>query len=207
MSSLSLIIPCWKRPQSTRKLLLDVLNQTIDGWEALFVGDCCKDLNNLFDCPEIIEEIKKAENRGNSIKKFQLDRNYGGHGYAAINAGIQLAKNEFVIFAGNDDRIASNHFENYLYPVRDNNLDIVIFDSVIKGITKRVSAWAFCKVGHSEIIVRASIAKIVDPHTPDYGHDWIFIVNILKITNKAAKDLRGIVTYNVIRLAGDAEAA
>jgi glycosyltransferase involved in cell wall biosynthesis len=203
--NLTLIVPCWKRPIGTKNLLMDVLRQTTNGWEALFIGDGCPDLDNTFNAPEVHIEISRAEARGNTIKKIQLDKNYGGSGYAAINLGIALAKNEFLIFAGNDDRISPNHFQNYLHPVLNNDLDLVLFDSIIKGIEKRISDLEFCKCGHSEIIVRSSIAKQVEPHGPVYGHDWIFITEILKKTEKIAKDTRSIATYNVMRLMNDPE--
>jgi hypothetical protein len=200
---LTLVVPCWGRPLSTRRLLLDVVGQTVDRWEALFVGDCCPLLDRLFDEPIVNALISECEVRGNTIKKVQLDKNYGGFGYQAMNTGISLARGEFTIFAGNDDRLSPVHFQNYLYPVMKGDLDLVLFDSVIKGLGLRKSELKLGSVGHSEIIVRSSVAKRAPAHGPEYGHDWRFILDLMSLTGRSAKDLRGVATYNVTRLKDD----
>lgn len=202
---ISLIVPCWRRPMGTLQILFDIVNQTISDWEAIMISDGCPIINKLFESAALLEYKSKASKAGSELIFHSLDKHYGGYGYEAINRGIQLARGEFLAFAANDDRIAPNHFANYLYPTKFNDVDLIAFESVVHETEKRTPSLRLGGIGHSEILIRASLAKSLPPHTPEYGHDWSFIESALSATSKAVKDLRGIPTYVVCRLGHEPE--
>jgi len=53
-------------------------------------------------------------------------------------------------------------------------------------------------IGHSELIIKTEYAKKMPPHVPEYGHDWIFIDNMIKGGGKFAKAEGKQPTYYVM---------
>lgn len=74
------------------------------------------------------------------------------------------------------------------------------FDSYLGPLKHpRVSRLAPSQIGHSEIIVRTSLAKKARPHEPKYGHDWNFIYDIIH-NGKGTKSTSTETTYHVMHV-------
>lgn len=177
---LSVVIPCWKRPRRTRRIIDCVLEQNTDGWEAFIIGDACPDFQDILNEAYREEDIAKAEKRGNKIHMFNMEEHTGGYGHDIVNYAIKNAKGRYFIWAANDDVILSNHFSNYLQIEKHPKLDYMYFNSWIEPLgSKRDAVLAYCYIGHSEIIVRTEFLKSLSPHVPEYGHDWKVIEQMI----------------------------
>jgi len=173
---LSIIIPCYQRPQRTIRAIDCVFNQTFEGYHAMFLFDGCPhyeehEANGVFD-----RRYDKSINKIDFVKT----EHHGGYGYHQRNLGIQKAEGEYTIFYDNDDVILPNHFENYYNAIAGTPYDMVHFNSYIEPINiKRNSEINFGCIGHSEIIVRTELLKSLPEQTAEYGHDFKMIQQLL----------------------------
>ena len=112
---ITISLPCYLRPQRTKRAIESILAQTIDGWELLITGDGCPE----FDKPafsEWISEITKDQfyNNGNSIVCKNNPEHSGFWGTDIRNQHIKEATGEWFMFMGSDDVLLPNHLANIL---------------------------------------------------------------------------------------------
>ena len=197
---IGIVVPCYGRPARTRRIINNILSQTINNWEAFIIGDGCPQFQNMIHSLEVDYFIKTAKEKGNILHCFNLDKNYGGFGYHIMNYAIQNTKSEYFIFAGNDDIILPNHFEHYLSEINNTDLDLVYYKTLVAANnTIRDPHLRGGGIGHSEIIVRTNIIKDIK-HSNEYGHDWSFINNILLKNPKIKKAESNQSTYVVTHI-------
>jgi len=195
----TLSMPCWGRPERTKRAIECIVKQYFQGWEALVVGDGCPHFQKLLESDWLKEMIDTAEKGGNSLVCYNLPTNHGGCGYHITNLNIQAAKGEYLLFMGNDDVIQLNHFSNYHSAIENTGLDYIYFNSFLHPINqKRITKYAPSEIGHSEIIVKTELAKQAPPHTNKYGHDWDFLKFISE--NGRGKKILSSPTYYVMSL-------
>jgi glycosyltransferase involved in cell wall biosynthesis len=201
--NLSIVLPCWKRPTGTRKILSDIVNQTVTGWELNLVGDGCDDFQKLIEEQDFHELCAYQKSLGNMINYQNLEMNGGGSGYSAINKAVEIATRRYTIFVANDDRVSPLHLHNYYTGIVNTDFDMVLFETIVKGKTIREPELKHSRVGHSEIIVRTDALKKAAKHDKTYGHDWKVIVSLIQNGAKVGRDTRNMRTYYVQRLRGD----
>lgn len=180
-------------------------NQTINNFELFIIGDGCPHFEALLADPGYQEWVLNMENKGNKVISFNMDRNYGGWGYHIINHALQNATGKYIMFASNDDVIANDHLEFYLSGIENTDYDMVYYNSLVLPYEHPVrnSGLALGHIGHSEIIVKAETAKKMPSHTPQYGHDWIFIKDLMDSGAKIAKTTNTEkTTYTVMAVQG-----
>lgn len=195
---ITISVPCYKRPQRTVRAIECIANQNIDGWEALIGGDGCPILGDLILKGEFDKLIKECKNRGNNLDIVNYEGNKGGCGYSITNINIQRARGEYFVFFANDDVILPNHFENYLSAIEGTDYDFVYFDSYVEPYkSDRVSELRYGGIGHSELIIKTSFLKKMPLHSPDYGHDWRLIENMMNAGAKYMKAISKPQTYIV----------
>lgn len=185
-----IVVPCWRRPARTRRMLANILAQNINNWEAFVIGDGCPDFNTLFDSGEAKFYQNLAESKGNKLHMFNFEKNYGGYGYQAINFALQNNSSNYIVFGGNDDIIHPAHFEHYLSEIENTDYDMVAYKTCLKFVPPAYSVRPIgfttesdplnCMPGHAEIIVKSSTARMFLT-TPEYGHDWKFVQSIYKL--------------------------
>ena len=174
-------LPCWGRPERTKRAVECILSQEMNGWEALITGDGCPHFQNLIDSGWMEEKASIAHENGNSLVYKNLDKNHGGCGYVITNENIQAAKGKYIVFYANDDIILPSHLSTYVSKIDKEGVDYMYFDSYLDPTSKvRIARPAPSQIGHSEIIVKTELAKKAPPHSPNYGHDWDFIHFIMK---------------------------
>lgn len=196
---LTAVLPCFGRPERTKRMIQCILNQTVYPWEAFIIGDGCPFFQNLLDSGYMIEAAQKAEVNGNKIHAWNLETNTGGNGYQIMNDAIQKAEGEYFIFLANDDYIHIDHFSNYL-EIEQTDWDYMYFNSFIEpSQSVRIAQLAYCQIGHSEIILKSSFAKTLAPHKSHYGHDWDFIAEMIE-KGKGAKSESKFQTYRVMNV-------
>jgi glycosyltransferase involved in cell wall biosynthesis len=117
---LSIIVPVYKVEQYIHKCVDSILAQTFTDFELILVNDGSPD-----NCGEICDEYSKKDNRIKVIHKEN-----GGLS-TARNAGLDLAKGDYVGFVDSDDWIESDMYELLYKMCENNNCDIAICTSKI----------------------------------------------------------------------------
>ena len=177
-------LPCWARPQRTIRSIENICTQSINGWEALVVGDGCQWMRLFMESDHCKQLIKSAAANGNELNISNLGVREGGCGYHIINQNIQRAKGQYFLFFGNDDVILPTHFENYLSSIEGTDYDFVYLDTFIEPTNNvRVSTICEGNIGHSELIIKTDFLKKMPPHNNQYGHDFTLINNMVNYPN------------------------
>lgn len=196
---LTVSMPCWGRPERTKRSIEAILAQDMQGWEAIVIGDKCPHFQALIDSGWIYDKQVEAMKNGNKLIAFNASEHSGGCGYKQTNFAIQNARGKYLVFYANDDVILPNHFSHYL-EIEDTDLDYMYFNSYLAPAKiLRVSKLAPCEIGHSEIIVKTELARKCRAHTKLYGHDWEFIYDISRF-GKGRKSISEQTTYHVMHV-------
>ena len=183
------IVPCWKRPARTRRIINNILAQDINNWEAFVVGDGCSQFQTLFESGEAKFYQDIAASKGNKLHMFNLEKNYGGFGYHIINHAIKNNNSNYIVILGNDDIIAPDHFRHYLSEIENTDYEMLGYKTYLNFLppTHALRPRAFpgeagpeaCIPGHGEIIVKSDIARLFEIGS-NFGHDWDFVHKIYK---------------------------
>lgn len=205
---LTLSMASYKRPQRTMRAIDSIMNQSVNGWEALIVGDHCPFIEEQLKTDAFDPYYAKAKKGGNTLKVENLPQNTGGYGYHIININIERAKGDYFIFFANDDILLPNHFENYLSAIEGTDYDFVYFNSYLvldtSSIIRNTNLY-FGQIGHSELIIRTEFLKKMPKHTNEYGHDWNLIQNMVNMGAKYKKAEGHEPTYIVKSLQNNRE--
>jgi glycosyltransferase involved in cell wall biosynthesis len=192
-------MPCWGRPERTKRSIEAILAQDTQGWEAIVIGDKCPHFQALIDSGWIYDKQVEAMKNGNKLIAFNASEHSGGCGYKQTNFAIQNARGKYLVFYANDDVILPNHFSHYL-EIEDTDFDYMYFNSYIAPLKQaRDSALAPARIGHSEIIVTTELARRCRPHIDKYGHDWEFIYDVIH-KGKGQKSKSKLTTYHVMHV-------
>ena len=202
---LTVSMPCYGRPQRTIRAINCIASQSINGWEALVIGDGCPVMQDFIDSDYFKDLIDVCSNNGNNLIISNNPVNQGGHGFAITNSNIEDAKGKYFTFFANDDIILPNHFENYLSQIEGTDLDFVYFNSEVKPTNSlRVSRLEYGMIGHSELIIRTEFLKQMPTHNEHYGHDWALIQSMM-LNGKNKKAENSPATYHVMSLSDNRE--
>jgi len=96
----SIIVPCYNQAQYLSEALQSVLEQTYENWECIIVNDGSPD-----NTKEVAQEWVKKDSRF-----IYLYKENGGLSNAR-NAGIVIAKGEFILPLDADDRIGKDYLK------------------------------------------------------------------------------------------------
>ena len=193
-------LPCFGRPERTKRSIQCILDQDINGWEAFIMGDACPHFQKLIDSGYLQSIKEEQEKKGNIIHYFNAEVNGGGCGYKLTNHAIQNAIGKYFVFFANDDVLLPNHFSNYLSEIENTNYDLVYYNSNLAPLKEvRNTKLQISGIGHCDIIIKTEIAKGVTPHSEKYVHDWEFIYECA-IKKKSKKASSKLATYVVMRL-------
>lgn len=116
MSKISVVMPIYNAAKFLRESIDDIRKQTFTDWELICVNDGSTD-----DCGQILWEYAEIDER---IKVFYQD-NHGGA--TARNAGLEIAKGDYVIFLDSDDRFEKNMLEIIAGELEYKPTDVLIF--------------------------------------------------------------------------------
>lgn len=185
---ISISLPCFGRPERTRRAIECIGNQTITSWEAHIIGDGCPVFQKILESQWYNQWISHVEKNGSKVITRNLEKNYGHYGYHITNMNIQNATGEYFLFYANDDVILPNHFAHYLRCIEGTPYQFVYFNSYIDPLQKiRWSNLSHGGVGHSELIIRTDFLKDIEPHGKKYGHDWSLIESMMQKTKSYRK--------------------
>ena len=115
----SVIIPCYNYADYIPETLESILAQTYTHWEAIVVDD-----GSVDNTACVVADYVKLDSR----IQYHYQRNQGMS--AARNAGIGLARGEYIQFLDSDDYVAATKFEIQVGLLRSNkDADLVYSDA------------------------------------------------------------------------------
>ena len=114
MNLISVIVPVYNVEPYIAECIESIQNQTHKNLEIILVDDGSKDISG-----DICDQYAAYDER---IKVIHQEN--GGIS-AARNAGLEVAKGDYIAFVDSDDYIAPNMYEDMLRILKENNLDIL----------------------------------------------------------------------------------
>ena len=121
MPKISIIIPVYNVEKYLNQCLDSILNQTFTDWECILIDD-----GSVDNSGKICDEYGEKDNRFIVIHQ----KNAGVS--VARNAGLQIARGEWIGFVDSDDYIDSNTFEDVLKKIQGTNVDLVQWGIVLE---------------------------------------------------------------------------
>ena len=112
---ISIIVPIYKVEKYLKKCIQSIMNQTYLNFELILVDDGSPD-----DCPMICDNYAKLDNR-----IVVLHKQNGGLSDAR-NAGLDVARGEYIGFVDSDDFIANNMYEKLLSGLLAEDADMAV---------------------------------------------------------------------------------
>ena len=97
---ISIIVPCYNQAQYLNECLQSVLDQTFLDWECIIVND-----GSLDNTEDVANKWIAKDSR------FQLLKKENGGLSSARNAGIEIAKGEWILPLDADDKIGNQYLE------------------------------------------------------------------------------------------------
>ena len=202
---LSVCVPCFGRPERTKRLMEQILAQDFEGYQVYMIGDGCPDFQKLIDELYFSNVISSGRIGSNILTYANMPIHKGGWGYDIRNRVKQLAVGKYFMYLDNDDCIKPNHFTHYYNGIKDTDLDFVYFNTFIQPTKQmRVPSLSYGYIGHSELIIRTDFLKTMPPHQPEYGHDWKLIQEMMRM-GKHEKAKSKEATYIVMSTASARE--
>lgn len=132
----SIIVPIYNtQKQYLSRCIESLLNQTIDKYEIILVDD-----GSNRECKEFIDQYNKYD------KITIIHKEHEGV-CTARNTGIDVAKNEYIIFVDSDDYVETDMCEKVEKCIIENNRpDVLCFDAYLEYKNKLISNPMFqCK--------------------------------------------------------------
>lgn len=123
---LSFIVPVYNVEQYLRKCVESLVNQDYSDYEIILVDDGSTDGSDEL-CDALIRELKSEDRRLKNIQLRVIHQANGGLS-AARNAGLKVAKGEYVCFVDSDDYWEENVLGGLMEQVERENLDVLRFD-------------------------------------------------------------------------------
>ncbi len=122
---LSIIVPIYKVEDYIYKCVDSILAQTFTDFELILVDDGSPD-----NCPKICDEYALKDERVKVIHKEN-----GGLSDAR-NAGIEIARGEYLAFVDSDDFLSLDMYEKLIALADSNSADVVVCDYVLAYVNK-----------------------------------------------------------------------
>ena len=152
MPFLSIIIPVYKVEPYLRECLDSVAASSLDCWEAILIDDGSSDR-----CPQLCDEYVSKD------KRFRVIHQENAGVAAARNAGLDIAKGEWVWFADSDDMVdmrAVGDMVTWLYEHHD--VDLVMFDLNTFKDNERTLYYNVNESDNKEVRVKVNVSVAVN---------------------------------------------
>lgn len=111
---ISIIVPVYNAEKYIKRCMDSIYAQTLTDYEIILVNDGSKD-NSLFLCREYAKNDKRVK---------VIDKENGGAG-SARNAGIEVARGEYLAFPDADDWFDSNMYAELYTIAKSGDFDVV----------------------------------------------------------------------------------
>lgn len=122
---ISIIVPVYNVERYLRKCLDSIIAQTFSDWECICVDDGSPDNSG-----KILDEYAAKD------KRFVIIHKENGGVSSARNAGLDMARGEYITFCDSDDWIEKETYEVAYMNAKKNNADIVTWQYQINDENK-----------------------------------------------------------------------
>lgn len=193
MIKVSVVVPIYNVEGFLPECVKSITNQTLKDIEIILVDDESPD-----NCPQMIDEYAKEDNR--IVPIHQKNKWLGG----ARNAGLKVAKGEYITWVDADDYISEDYCEKLYNFAKQQNCDIIlpcVYNLTSTGEIESISSKKHC-FGEAQILDKKQINERLF-NTLIKSYDF----NICRgFINKTIVD-KGFLFDEDIRYAEDYEAA
>ena len=117
MCRVSVIVPVYQVEQYLAKCLDSILAQTFTDFELILVNDGTRDR-----CPEIMDEYAARDTR------IRLVHKENGGLSSARNAGLDIARGEYIVFVDSDDTVEPTMIADAVRTAEKAHADLVIYN-------------------------------------------------------------------------------
>lgn len=202
MSTVSIIVPIYKVEDYIRECIDSILAQTYPDFELILVDDGSPD-----DCGRICDDYAKGDNRIKVVHKVN------GGVSSARNAGLEVAKGEWIMYIDGDDWIEPDMIEFLIEAAQVTGADLVFGDFMKYGPGQghyRFPDWAeekpdsLCRfISYSWTILCGSLIKRIlysdnqlkSPEDVSYCEDFHLIVRLCHFAKKVVNVHRPFYHY------------
>ena len=202
MSTVSIIVPIYKVEDYIRECIDSILAQTYPYFELILVDDGSPD-----NCGRICDDYAKGDNRIKVVHKVN-----GGIS-SARNAGLEVAKGEWIMHVDGDDWIEPDMIESLIEAAQITGADMVIGDFVKYGPSagyNKLPTWSSDKkksmsnyLAYTMTTIWGSIAKrslyadhsLKSPEGISYCEDFHLIVRLCHFAKKVVNVHRPFYHY------------
>ena len=202
MSTVSIIVPIYKVEDYIRECIDSILAQTYPYFELILVDDGSPD-----NCGRICDDYAKGDNRIKVVHKVN-----GGIS-SARNAGLEVAKGEWIMHVDGDDWIESDMIESLIEAAQATGADLVFGDFTKYGPYAgyyKLPTWSSDKrdsmsnyIAYMMTTIWGSIAKrslyadhsLKSPEGISYCEDFHLIVRLCHFAKKVVNVHRPIYHY------------
>ena len=198
----SVIVPVYKVEDYIRECIDSILAQTYPDFELILVDDGSPD-----DCGRICDDYAKGDNRIKVVHKVN------GGLTSARNAGLEVAKGEWIMHVDGDDWIEPDMIESLIEAAQITGADMVIGDFVKYGPSagyNKLPTWSSDKkksmtnyIAYVMTTIWGSIAKrslyadhsLKSPEGISYCEDFHLIVRLCHFAKKVVNVHRPFYHY------------
>lgn len=168
------------RPMKLRRAIKSVLEQTYKDWELIIIADGCSDTVKVY------QEFSHHKN----IKCLKIPKQNLLAGVVR-HKGIEHATGKYIIYLDSDDFYGINHLSIVKKDIGNN--DWVYFNDLLYArrrdtnkveATLKIVKLSYGVVGTSSICHKRSL-NVIWNGMDGYGHDWIFVKQLMKYNNFA----------------------
>lgn len=202
MSTVSIIVPIYKVEDYIRECIDSILAQTYPYFELILVDDGSPD-----NCGRICDDYAKGDNRIKVVHKVN------GGLTSARNAGLEVAKGEWIMHVDGDDWIEPDMIESLIQAAQVTGADLVFGDFMKYGPGQghyRFPDWAeekpdsLCRfISYGWTILCGSLIKRIlytdnqlkSPEGISYCEDFHLIVRLCHFANKVVNVHRPFYHY------------
>ena len=209
-NKISVIIPCYNQALFLEETLQSVLKQTHENWECIIIDDGSTDSSKEIS-------LKWCDFDKRFLYSFKLN---GGLS-SARNAGLKLAKGDYIQFLDGDDLIKPTKFEKQLIDLQDAQVSISNYFSFVDGnielaapcryLTPFVSETNFKKEiildweyrisipCHSVLFQKKIVEenKILFNETLPNHEDWVFWSQLFYVSKKIKNNTNILALYRI----------
>ena len=152
MAEISVVIPVYNLKIYIADMLISLMSQTFDDFEAVIIDDGSTDGSG-----ELIRELVDGDSR------FLYCRQANSGVSAARNRGMDMASGKYVVFFDGDDFIPEDSLEAMLNAIKENDCDMAV------GIMETFSDG---RLTVNAPTYRLAQKKVISPMDPDFINTW-----------------------------------